>query len=610
MKKIFLFLITTLPFFVLGQNPRVFTVKCNVAQSGGGAGFWQVSATNINDPLGLYDATEIATGDALYLNDGGVQYKLNITTVVSAVGNSATFRVSNTGVTGISSVPTTSAVISRGTPNHKLLPWAANISDADNQANQEWNNYLIDSLLSSGGIDTSYTRNDSVFVVSGGVEYFTGLAGINLPQFLGSSITKTIGNIGSGADYNSVNVALLESSKYISSYDTTLGIIQVRLLILPGTQLNERVNVVGGNYSNIKITSAKQRVRIRGTSPGSLKSLFLFQNCIPPRIDSLNIVNNTVGSNSEYMLRYISCSNVQIYNTIIDSVRFGIAGSTSQLEIIRVKVNTQWGVPNVAGVGIIANNSSRVFIADSKVNGFDSNYAFQEATNASMVRDTSVNYTSVGIQNRGSFITAYTGEFRKDGVSAYNSDIVHNLSGGVATPGFTGLRSAVNSGCDIPFNKITKYGICFKDGINPPVGIPADSVAIGDGANKLGDGIYLPTVTKDVATDTIVTVYTSLYSRNDTVMTVSGRLLVNNVLATTQSSVQLTLPPGFTSDFTDKLNDITGTVTCRTTSGTILTYAAWPEANTTTDKIILNWVTDGVEATRQELNFNINLRKK
>ena len=138
---------------VSAQNPRVFTVKCNVSQTGGGAGYWQVSATNINDPLGLYDATEIATGDALYLNDGGIQYKLNITTVVSAVGNSATFRVSNSGITGISSVPTTSAVISRGTPNHELLTWTANASDADNQANQEWNNYLIDSLLASGTSD-------------------------------------------------------------------------------------------------------------------------------------------------------------------------------------------------------------------------------------------------------------------------------------------------------------------------------------------------------------------------------------------------------------------------------------------------------------------------
>lgn len=37
---------------------------------------------------------------------------------------------------------------------------------------------------------------------------------------------------------------------------------------------------------------------------------------------------------------------------------------------------------------------------------------------------------------------------------------------------------------------------------------------------------------------------------------------------------------------------------------------AWPKANTSTDRIVLNWIADGNDAVRQELNFNINLRKK
>lgn len=144
MKNFIIFTLTFLPILLFGQNPRVFTVKCNISQSGGGAGYWTVSATNINDPLGLYDATEITIGDSLQFNDGGIQYSLGITLVVSAVGNQSTFRVSNVGITGISSVPTTSALISRGTPIYGFVPWTANLSDADNQVNQENTMRLIE----------------------------------------------------------------------------------------------------------------------------------------------------------------------------------------------------------------------------------------------------------------------------------------------------------------------------------------------------------------------------------------------------------------------------------------------------------------------------------
>lgn len=90
----------------------------------------------------------------------------------------------------------------------------------------------------------------------------------------------------------------------------------------------------------------------------------------------------------------------------------------------------------------------------------------------------------------------------------------------------------------------------------------------------------------------------------------TGKLLTNNLVGTGQSSIQLSLPSGFTSNFTDADNDITGTVTCRTTSGTILSYPAWVSANPTTDRIVLNWITDTNTATRQELSYSVNVRKK
>jgi len=141
---LFLLLISSLAF---GQVPRVFTGKCNISQTGSGAGYWQVGVTNFDSPGGVYDAGDITVNDKLYFNDSGILYTLNITTIVSASGTNATIRVSNVGVTGISSVPTSAAEISRGTANYKFVPWTANMTDNDNQIVNEHSWYLADSLL-------------------------------------------------------------------------------------------------------------------------------------------------------------------------------------------------------------------------------------------------------------------------------------------------------------------------------------------------------------------------------------------------------------------------------------------------------------------------------
>ena len=135
---------------LFAQNERVFTGKCSVQQTGSGAGYWALSVTNFNEPGGLYDATEIDTGDYVYFSDSGISYSLEITSVISAVGASANIRVSNVGVTGLSSVPTTSsAFISRGTSNFNFIPFVSNIPNNENQIQQEHNAYLFDSLLNA-----------------------------------------------------------------------------------------------------------------------------------------------------------------------------------------------------------------------------------------------------------------------------------------------------------------------------------------------------------------------------------------------------------------------------------------------------------------------------
>lgn len=156
MKNI-LFLLLLAPLFLFSQNERVFTGKCAIAQTGGGSTYWQVAVTNFNDPGGLWDATEISEGDKLFFSDGGYPYSLVIDTVISSIGSVATIRVLKAGVTGISSVPTTSnAFISRATPNMGLYPWVSNLSGNDNQLAQEYMVYLIDSVASRIQVDSAY----------------------------------------------------------------------------------------------------------------------------------------------------------------------------------------------------------------------------------------------------------------------------------------------------------------------------------------------------------------------------------------------------------------------------------------------------------------------
>lgn len=155
MKKIFpllsLLLVCLSAFAQSEQGTRIFTGKCAVSQTGSGAGYWEVTVTNFNDPSGQLDASEIQVNDFLYLTDAGTTVALKITVRVSAMGSGAVLRVSNAGITAISSVPTTSnAFISRRSVNKGFTPIVANLSSNDNQLQQEYTLYKIDSLINLG----------------------------------------------------------------------------------------------------------------------------------------------------------------------------------------------------------------------------------------------------------------------------------------------------------------------------------------------------------------------------------------------------------------------------------------------------------------------------
>jgi len=75
---------------------------------------------------------------------------------------------------------------------------------------------------------------------------------------------------------------------------------------------------------------------------------------------------------------------------------------------------------------------------------------------------------------------------------------------------------------------------------------------------NLSDGIYTPTVAMTAGTDTILNVYAFKYSRNDSIVTCSGRVRIGFESGTIINSFTITLP--FASAFTDDNADASGTV--------------------------------------------------
>lgn len=132
--------------------------KFSGSQTGGGSGYWEVSG-NFTDESGAYDSTNIQVGDVLYFSDSGIGYFLDITTIISASPPAITFRVDNTGVTGVVAVPTQLMGIYRPTPGYDLVPYISGITFPDQQSYQ---NYLIKKIedaldgVSGGGAISTY----------------------------------------------------------------------------------------------------------------------------------------------------------------------------------------------------------------------------------------------------------------------------------------------------------------------------------------------------------------------------------------------------------------------------------------------------------------------
>ena len=345
MKKL-VFLLLLFPTLIFAQNPRVFSGKCAISQTGSGAGYWTVSITQFNDPLGLYDATEITTGDKLYLSDGGVTYTLDITLIVSAVGSSATVRVSNVGITGLSSVPTTSnAAISRGTANYKFIPWFANLSGNDNQGFQEHNVYLIDSLIKNtvGGI-VATIANDTTLIIQ------------TAHGFVKGQLLSVVGGVGYRADADSIPA----NAVVINRVNANSYIVQFSGIT------DSLTNVEAGKYyylSGIKgevtqVPQTRNQLVYRGLENG--RAELLFSNVVTNKpISSNSYISTVLSTKPDNIVAYYPMNEAS-GNTMTDvknsrngtysaSVTKGVTGIGDSQTAVNV-TSTQSISASVAGV--------------------------------------------------------------------------------------------------------------------------------------------------------------------------------------------------------------------------------------------------------------------
>lgn len=115
-------------------------------------------------------------------------------------------------------------------------------------------------------------------------------------------------------------------------------------------------------------------------------------------------------------------------------------------------------------------------------------------------------------------------------------------------------------------------------------------------------GWYVPTITKSVSSDTIVTVYACFYERNGNVGTLAGKVLLNNLTSTISSSFRISMPAVISTNFTDTSNDVAGVVNSHKI-GVSPTYNGGLYADTTNEQVTVTYDTDGSNTTRQLVEF-------
>lgn len=147
MKNIILIFLCLFSINLIGQVERQpnLTAKYFASQSGGGSGYWTLTGT-FTDDAGIYDASGVQVGDVVFFSDGTYTFFLPVTEIVSATHPTLTVKVSNTGITQISSVPSGMKAIYHPT-SKGYFPFVSGISNADQQV---YNEYLM-SLLDQGG---------------------------------------------------------------------------------------------------------------------------------------------------------------------------------------------------------------------------------------------------------------------------------------------------------------------------------------------------------------------------------------------------------------------------------------------------------------------------
>jgi len=439
-------LITLTSFAQSETGVRVFSGKCDMTQTGGDADEWFLSITNFNSVAG--DASDIQVGDFVYLNDAGVVYLLEITLISSASGSSASLRVSKVGITGISSVPTTSGAITARTTNFGLFPFFANMSDNNNQLAQEYMVYLIDSIMALGDGSFFATLDTAVFSPSG----------------------KTPEN-GDFAQWQNRG-QMLELKNDWWNRTTAKNASQVnsnnKVTVAYGALGQTTYNLNSGNYF---YTSANGNITLN--------------------------VSNEVSQNTN------------------DSWVFEVFNNTEDA----IAVSFESGV-----------------------------------------------FTPFGTD---------------DGIFG-----------------------------DMPNMQISAFGTRIFKFVLVNLGEIAYLVSDDDIGSFAQSGSYTPTITKNVASDTIVTVYSNQYFRMGNNCIIMGKVLLNNASGTIASSFRVSYPPGITSTLDDIEDDVTGNVTNQRQTTPAVLYGADSYADVINNRVTISYDTDNATGTRQLIEYTVAFKIK
>ncbi|MCI4650864.1 hypothetical protein [Phaeodactylibacter sp.] len=370
-----------------------------------------------------YLANQIDTTFRLFT---GTEQLYRVDSVWNAFFSSADLRVVEIGPTNGSPAGQVMVFDPDGRRTIPAVPFGSTGSTAQLQAAVvSWNA----KNLSPSGLIQEGANNNEVIRWNSATERWEPEP-VNSIEYLLESDTISVCNDGS-CDYETLNQALEYASFYTSVYDSLDGNKFIIIDIENNqdgskTILYDKVNLVGGNWGNVKITTGGDTLLVNHDNFSD--RFFTAKACSPPPI--FEIFNALTDPNASLPpgsgMLFIDCSGISSSSITLDSFDASGLFLSSCTGTISNYKTTYKGTPGFdTGLWI---QSSSIYIAGTNViSGWGRGVVVKRNANVYLNGLSTPNYINRGVEVGGAHVVIANSDLRKDGATEAASDLMQDL---------------------------------------------------------------------------------------------------------------------------------------------------------------------------------------